>query len=210
MIKYSGMQAKESNGNKSQLPAGPYVAIVKDARIEGNAPDQQLAIMLDISEGDYAAFYTTKYLTAKERGSNYEIKYKGIIRLRIPNEDNKKALYPESDKRKFNDMIARFQNSNPGVSLYGENGLDETRLKGLTVGISVQEDEYNGSRFTKIARLENADDVRQGKVAVMPPKQRDGGNPMTGSMMSPAQTVDQQSGMMTVNTVALPWDDKPY
>ena len=41
MIKYSGMKAEESvkkNGN--QVPAGPYICRVIDARVEGEAPDQ--------------------------------------------------------------------------------------------------------------------------------------------------------------------------
>lgn len=207
MIKYDGMEAKESNGGfVKHLPVGAYVGIVKNARIEGKAPDQQLAIMLDVSEGDFAGFYTTKYLAAKERQSQYKVNYKGIIRLRIPNPDNKNAQYPETDKRKFNDLIAKLENSNEGVNLYSEDGFDETKLPGLTIGFSTQEDVYNGSTFTKIARLENAEDVRLGKVTPMEPRRRDEANPTT-----PAPTMDQQSGMMQLNTVALPWDDqRPY
>lgn len=206
MIRFDGMKAEESKGGFiKHLPVGAYVGIVKNTRIEGKAPDQQLAIMLDVSEGDFAGFYTQKYLAQKERGGNYPVQYKGILRLRIPNPDNTRAQYPETDQRRFNDMIAKFQNSNDGVILYNDDGFDETKLPGLTIGFSTQEDAYNGSTFTKIARLENAEDVRLGKVTPMEPRRRDEANPTT-----PAPMMDQQSGMMQVNTVALPWDDKPY
>ena len=203
MIKFSGMEAKES-GNRTvrQLPAGPYVAKVLGARIVGEEPDQQLEIMLDIAEGEYQNFYMNKFVAQKERGSNYEIRYKGLMKIRIPNPENKRAMYPESDLKRFNDMIAKFQNSNEGVSLYNDDGFDETKLTDLLIGISVQEDTYNGNVFTKPARFENVDAVRNGTVNVMSPRQRE--NPTNGPMM------DQKSGMMRVDTTPLPWDEKPY
>jgi len=207
MIKFDGMKAEESHGNKvRQLPAGPYVAQILGAKIEGRAPDQQLAVMVDVSEGPFTGFYMEKYTQAKERNTDYEVKYKGIIRLRIPNPDNKRAMYPEADLRRFNDAIYRFQQSNPGVDLYNDDGLDESRLRGLTVGISVQEDTYNGNVFTKPVRFEIADDVRNGQVKTMDPRRRDDGNPTTAPM------VDQRSGM-TVSQEPLPWkgnDEVPW
>lgn len=200
MIKFDGMKAEESKGAVRYLPAGPYVAVVLDARIEGKEPDQQLAIYLDVAEGPYANFYTNKYRAQKERGSNYEIKYKGILRIRIPNRKNRNALYPESDQRRFNDMIARFQNSNPGVNFLPD-GFDESLLKARLIGISVVEDEFNGNVFTKPFRLENVDDVRAGRVPVLAKRERNE-NPTNGPK------VDQQSGM-TIATEQLPWD-KPY
>jgi len=201
MIRYDGMKAQESGNNNRQLPAGPYVAKVLDAIVEGDEPDQQLKVVIDILEGPYEGFYMKKYRAAKERGSAYEVKYKGIVRLRIPNKENKRAMYPESDLRRFNDMIWRFQQSNPGYVWDG----NEKALTGLTIGISVQEDEYNGNAFTKPVRFEIADDVRKGLVKTMEPRKRDE-NPTTAPM------VDQRSGMSVVETEKLPWneDDKPF
>ena len=206
MIRFDGMSAQESKGVVTQLPAGPYVCKVLDARVEGKAPDQQLAVIIEVLEGEYAGFYMKKYQAQKEKRSNYEIKYKGVLRLRIPNPANKKAMYPESDKKRFSDMLWRFEKSNPGLHFDLENGLDESQLKGLVIGISVQEDTYNGASFTKPVRFEIADDVREGKVKVMEPKQRDDVDP------TPAPMVDQRSQMQIVNTEPLPWDenDKPY
>lgn len=207
MIRYNGMKAEE-NGNErnNQLPVGAYVCQVLDAQIVGHEPDQRLAVIFEIYEGEFKGWYMAKYKAQKERGSNYEIKYKGVLRLRIPNSDNKMAQYPESDQRRFNDMIARFQNSNPGAEFYSDAGFDETKLKGKLIGISVAEDEYNGASFTKPVRFENVDDVRQGLVK---PIERRVPDP------TPAPTapiVDQRSGMQKVQLEKLPWDveDKPW
>ena len=207
MIKFSGMKAEESGNKRNQLPAGPYVCQVLDAQIEGAEPDQRLAVVFEIAEGPFKGWYMQKYRAQKERGSNYEIKYKGVLRLRIPNPDNKNAQYPESDQRRFNDMIARFQNSNEGLELIDDNGnFDERKLKGKMIGVSVQEDEYNGAMFTKPVRFENVEDVRNGLVSVMPPKGERQQDP------TPAPMMDQRSGMQVVNTEKLPWDanDKPW
>ena len=199
MIKYSGMKAEES-GNKggNQLPVGAYVCQVLDARIEGEEPDQRLVVVMEIYEGPFKGWFKKKYDYQKEH-SQYKVKYKGVLRLRIPNPDNKKAQYPESDLRRFNDMIARFQNSNPNTEFYDENGFNEMLLKGKFIGISVAEDEYNGAKFTKPVRFENVEEVRQGLVKPIEPKEG-AENPTTAPM------TDQRSGMQMVNTEELPWD----
>lgn len=203
MITYNGMKAEEKNGNK-QLPPGAYVVQVIDVRITGNAPDQRLEFMFDICEGDYKGFWMNKYNAQKERGSNYKITYKGRLSLRIPNDGNKRSQYPETDIKNFNDMIAKFQNSNPGAVFMSDDGLDENALKTLFIGVSVVEDEYNGNRFTKPVRFENVDDVRNGTVTPPQPRGQEP-DPTT------APTVDQGSQMQIV-TEALPWDqnDRPY
>ena len=201
MIKYDGMKAEESNKRSNQLPAGAYVVQVRDAQIEGNEPDQRLAVVFDIAEGPYKGWYLRKFTTQKEKNTdpNRKIRYKGVLRIRIPNPENTKAQYPESDMRKFNDMIAKFQNGNPTTEFYGDDGCDETKLKGKFIGVSVVDSEYNGASFTKPVRFENVDDVRNGTVT--PPKPRgDQENPTTAPMM------DQRSGMQKVNTDELPWD----
>ena len=207
MIKYAGMEARESSGNNNRnLPAGAYVVHILDAKVEGNYPDQRLAVVFDIHEGEFADWYMKKYNAQKERGSNYEIKYKGVLRLRIPNPENKMAQYPESDKRRFDDMIAKLTNSNPGTEFYTvEKGFDETLMVGKLIGVSVGWSEYNGAKFTKPMRFENVESVRNGTVN--PIQDRDGAVDPT-----PAPMVDQRSQMEIVNTEQLPWDvnDRPY
>ena len=202
MIRYSGMKAEEKSGKRNnQLPAGAYVCQVLDARIEGNAPDQRLAVLFEIAEGEYKGWYMRKYEAQKEHNTDpsRKINYKGVLRLRIPNPDNKMAQYPESDQRKFNDMIAKLQNGNPTTEFYSDDGFDETKMKGKFIGVIVIDDEYNGYQFTKPDEFANIDDVRNG-TAKSSRKKDSQENPTTAPMM------DQRSGMQKVNTEELPWD----
>ena len=169
MISFEGMKAEESKSGKYEsLPAGPYVATIKNVMIDGEKPDQSLVLRMDIIEGEYAGYFTKRYKHDQEAGGQYAVRYKGDFRLRIPNPDNPRALYPESDKRRFNDAIWRIEKSNDGFHWAG----DEKTLIGKTVGLSMQEDTYNGATFTRIARLEVAQDVRAGIVKPMAPRKR--------------------------------------
>ena len=205
MIKYQGMKAEESSGKRNnQLPVGTYVCQVLDAKIEGNEPDQRLAVVFEIYEGEFKGWYMQKYKAQKERGSQYgDAKFKGVLKINIPCEQSYNI---ERDTNDFNDMIWRFQQSNPLYSPDLANGFDETSLKGLMVGFSTQECEYNGFVYTEPARFEYVEDVRNGNVSKMPPRKSKEENP------TPAPMVDQRSQMEIVNTEKLPWneDDRPY
>lgn len=208
MINFAGMKAEESkSADFGQLPVGAYVGKCLKAEVTGSAPDQSLVLYLDVTEGEFANFFMNKFTAQKSSGSQYEVTYKGTYRLRIPNPDNKNAQYPETDLRRFNDMIAKFQNNNNGVVLYGPNGFDEQKLKGLSIGFSTQEDKYNGNSFTRIGRLENIDEVRGGTVRVMQPRRRSGdaNDTMPPAVPQPAAPVDPQSGFYAVETDELPF-----
>jgi len=196
MKAYSGFEAKASTGRMNSLPVGAYVAVIKAAKVDGKEPDETLILRLDIAEGPYANYYVDRYnREVKAAAGKYEPRYKGDFRLRIPNDDNKKALYPDSDKHKFNDFVGRIQDSNPGYHW----DWDEKSLKGLLIGVSTQLDEYNGVPFTRLARLETVDAVRNGVVQPMPPRNRDG-------QVSRQQPVDQQTGFTQVEDhPELPW-----
>lgn len=201
MIQYEGMKAEENkSANFGHLPVGAYVAKILKTEIDGTAPNQALILGLDVADGEFENFYMNKFLAAKAAGSKYgEVKYKGTYRLRIPNVNNKEDAYPETTLKRFNDMIFRFQQSNPGFTWTG----DETQLIGLLVGINMQEDAYNGNTFTRVGMLANVQDVREGKVKPMKPRKRQG--TATPSMTMPAGEVDQPSGFTPVETVELPF-----
>lgn len=193
MIAYNGMKSEAASGNVGQLPAGPYVAKILKVEVWGDEPDQQLVLKVDVSEGDQKDFFMNKFKAQSEKkDSKYEVKFKGVYKLRIPNENNTKAMFPDSDIRKMNDMIFRIEQSNPGFHWDG----DEQKLKGLTVGINMVEDDYNGNAFTKIGRLEIAQDVRNGLVKPMKPRER---------KEEPAPKVDPQTGFTAVETDELPF-----
>ena len=199
MINFNGMAAKEKSGFVKHLPVGAYVGKVLDARVDG----KRLLVLVDVAEGKFTDFYMKKFKGQKERGSNYgDPKFKGVVKVNIPVEG---STYYESDMNKFNDMIWRFQQSNPNFKPDLAKGLDESTLKGLAIGFSTQECEYNGFVYTEPARFESVDDVREGNVQKMSPR-KNGENPTSAPM------VDQRSGMEVVQTEKLPWDedDKPY
>ena len=195
MKAFNGFKSEASGKSYEQLPPGAYVAQIKAVHIDGHEPDQTLILRLDISEGPYEGYYTKRYVhDTKNDKSKYPAKYKGDFRVRIPNENNTKAMYPESDLRRFNDMVYRIEQSNPG---YHWDWNEET-LRGLTVGVSVRQGTYNGTGFTKLARLETADDVRKGLVKEMLPMA-----PRSDASYDPP--IDQQTGFSVVDTSEVPF-----
>ena len=203
MKAFNGFESKPQTSRPRQLPAGPYVARIKAARIEGDEPDQSLVIKLDVCEGEFENYFFNRYKQDQknyESGkSNFEPKYKGIYRIRVPNDENTKAQYPESDRKRFGDMIYRIEESNPGYHW----DWDEKGLAGLIVGINMQEDEYNGNKFTKIGRLEIASGVRDGSVQAMRPRERRGDADDSRFVQQP--TIDPKSGFTAVETDELPF-----
>ena len=193
MKAFNGFKAEANTKKTGPLPAGAYVAKIKGVKIEGNEPDQQLVLRVDVCEGPYTDYFLNRYKREKEN-SRYEPRYKGDYKLRIPNEDNTKAMYPESDLRRFNDAIYRIEQSNEGYTW----DWDEKGLVGKLVGINMQASEYNGYEFTKIGRLEIAGDVRKGIVQAMQPKAP------TGDAYDTPH-IDQQTGFTAVETDQLPF-----
>jgi hypothetical protein len=185
MKAFDGYRAEPKKKGYPMLPAGAYVAVIKNVKVDRNA----LVLRLDISEGEYTQYYAKRYKHDSE-SSKYEPKYKGDFWLRIPGEQ---SMYPESDLKNFNDAMFCIQESNPGyVWDWNESGLI-----GKTVGVQVQAGNYNGSAFTKIKAFAVADDVRAGKVATLPPAEA------RGDAYEPP--VDQQSGFQKVETSDLPF-----
>ncbi len=195
MKQYEGFKSEASGKKYPMLPAGTYVAGIKNVKIDGQEPDQQLVLRLDIIEGEFAGYYTKRYENDSQGAGydqQYQAKYKGDLRIQVPNPDNTKRSHPEWDVRTFNNAIYCIEQSNPGYKW----DWDEKKLKGKTVGINVREGTYNGNVYTQIGRLEVAEDVRQGIVETMKPK-KPSGQTVTG--------VDAQTGFTGVETDELPF-----
>ena len=196
MKAFEGFKSEANGGKTAMLPAGPYVAKIINVKIDGDEPDQSLILRLDIAEGEYAGYYTARYKADEEwKNSQYPPKYKGDLRIRIPNPDNKKAMYPESDLRRFNDAMYRIEQSNPGYAW----DWNERGLIGRIVGVNVRAGTYNDSAYTKPYRLEIADDVRKGIVQPMEPMQP------RGDAYEPQNATDQQTGFTVVPEQDTPW-----
>jgi hypothetical protein len=177
------------------LPVGAYVCGIKNVKIDGTEPDQTLVLRLDIIEGEWAGYYTKRYEhESKNAGFNqqYEAKYKGDFRIRIPNPANTKSQHPEWDIKGFNNMVWCVESSNVGYKW----NWDEMSLKGKIVGINVRRGFYNGNEYTQIGRLEVVDDVRKGIVRPMKDKKPSGEN---------ATATDIATGFTMVETDELPF-----
>lgn len=179
MKQYKGFKSEAPAPKYPMLPAGTYVCGIKALKIEGTAPDQQLILRLDIIEGDYVGYYTKRYTHDTENAGfnqSFQAKYKGDFKLQIPNDENTMRKYPQNDEKKFNRAMYAIEHSNTTLKFDWEKiwAGDFAFLKGKTVGINVYEDSYQDYPFTRIGRLEIADDVRKGIIETMKaPKRKD-------------------------------------
>lgn len=187
MIHFDGMKAEEQKSESyPQLPEGPYIAQINNVKIDGTEPDQTLILRIEVTEGEYAGYFTKRYQHDSERGGQFAVKYKGDYRLRIPH-PNSSSQYPDSDKKRFNDMIFRVEKSNPDFHWDG----DENKLKGKAIGINMQKDTYNGNEFTRIGRLETVSEIRAGNVRTMKPrKPREDNQAEAAPTFTPVENVE--------------------
>ena len=169
----NGFKSEQMQNKYPMLPPGPYVASIQNVKIEGTEPDQQLIIRLEIIEGDWAGYYTKRYThDTQNAGFNqqYQAKYKGDLKIQIPNNANTARKFPETDLKRFNHTIWAIETSNPGYHW----DWNEMGLKGKITGLNVQEGTFNGNPYTTPAKLENVDDVRKGLVQTMKPRKPSG------------------------------------
>ena len=166
--KYQGYEAKKSGGFIDLPPVGAYIGEILNVKVEPNydKSHDQLVLMLDITDGEYAGRYMDVYNDQKERFP--DCKFKGILRITVPEEkdDEDKAWI----RRVFEGNLWAVEQSNDGYAW----DWDEKKLKGKKVGFSVRKRyyTYNGSdrETTEIARLESIQEVKDGKVKPMKPR----------------------------------------
>jgi hypothetical protein len=198
MAKINGFKSEAPSNSFPMLPVGAYVCGIKNVKIEGKAPDQQIVLRLDIIEGEQTAYYTKRYNHDTNAGGKYEVRYKGDFKIQIPDANNAKRQHPEWDLKTLNNSIWCIEASNPGFKWDGDTDhIGE--LKGKLVGINVREGVYNGNTFTQIGKLETVDDVRQGLVKPMKPRSDGSSLPQT------APAAADPSGFTPVETEELPF-----
>lgn len=187
---YQGFEEKDDAPFIKLPPVGSYVAKITAVRIKDaqpNFPRDTIEVMVEITEGEYAGRFTEVYNDQKERFGADKVKYKGVFRL-IP--------YMEGDelwrKTQFERALWCVAQSNTGFHW----DWDETKLQGKTVGISLRKRlyTYDGEdrETVEIGQFEVAQDVRDGKVKFMKPRDQ-----------RKASTVP--SGFTPVNTEEVPW-----
>ena len=204
------MYGFKSGGEKpagafQMLPAGCYVAGIKNVKIDGEKPDRQIVLRLDIIEGEHTGYFTKRWEHDRQNAGfnqQYQAKYKGDFRIQIPDPENAMRQHPEWDVKSLNNMIWCVESSNPGFHFDGDDA-HISQLKGKTVGINVREEKsvIDGKIcvYTRIMKFENADDVRKGLCRTMPPKDR------TGGAAAPAAAPACAPGFTPVETDELPF-----
>ena len=199
MAKIAGLNPQAPAKGYPMLPKGAYVAGIKNVKIEGTEPDQQIVFRLDIIEGEQAGYFTKRYNHDKENAQQYDAKYKGDYKVQIPNAANPKRQHPEWDLKTLNNSIWCIEQSNPGFHFDGEHEMD---LKGKVVGINMQYGTFNGVGFTRIGQFCVADDVRNGIVQPM----KDLPDRMSGDdAQASAPAAADPSGFTPVETEELPF-----
>ena len=201
MAKIKGFKSEAPAKGFPMLPKGAYVAGIKNVKIDGEAPDQQIVFRVDIIEGEQAGYFTKRYNHDKENAQQYDAKYKGDYKVQIPNANNSKREHIEWDLKKLNNTVWAIEQSNPGFRWDGDTDTIG-QFKGKTVGINMQYGTFNGVGFTKIGAFCVAEDARKGLVPPMKdlPDRMSGDNAQTS-----APAAADPSGFTPVETDELPF-----
>lgn len=142
--------------DRKKIPAGAYVVRIKKAAVQNNGYGDQLCLLFDITEGDYAGYYGSEF----SANTMTDKKWKGVLRVFLPVDDGSEK--DEWTKRTFKGMVTAFEKSNPGYVF----NWDEATLVGKTVGVLFRNEEwdYNGKTgwTAKPFRAISADSVREG------------------------------------------------
>lgn len=74
--------------DRKTLPVGGYVCRIKQSAVQPVGDGQQLAVLFDIVEGDYAGFYEDDF-----RGNTRDDKkWKGVLRIWLPKYDGSERM----------------------------------------------------------------------------------------------------------------------
>lgn len=150
--------------SRENLPAGGYVAIIKNAAVETTEWGDKLLISFDIVEGTYKDFFANDY----KSNMNEDKKWRGRRRLNVPKDDGSEK--DEWAKSAFGKATWAIEESNPGYTW----DWNEAGLKGKYVGVLFREKEweYNNQTgwTTECSGFTAADEIRNNKFKMPKPK----------------------------------------
>lgn len=146
--------------DRAKLPLGAYVCQIKQVAVQNTDYGAQLAILFDISEGEFKDFFQKDF----QGNQNADRKWRGVLRQWLPKDDGSEK--DEITKRIFKGFVTSFENSNPGYKW----NWDESSLVGKTVGILFRNEEwdYNGKQGWAVRpfRAMTADKARSGNYVL--------------------------------------------
>jgi hypothetical protein len=160
-------------GERKPLPLGAYVCKVKQVRVQDNNYGSQLALLFDITEGEYAGYYHKDF----EANTNADKKWRGLMRVWLPKDDGSEK--DELTKSFFKGFVTAFERSNPGYTF----DWNENSLAGKTIGILYRNEEwdYNGKHGWAVRPFKaiSADTVRDGSYTIPKDKPLNNGSAST-------------------------------
>lgn len=168
MKKPSNWNDVKAAGERVKLPAGGYEAKIINAKVVNydgsNGSYERLEIAVDITAGEYKDYYKQDF----DSNTRDDKKWRGVARFYVPTDDgSEKDEYTKSVLKSVTDAL---EDSNKGYHW----DWDETKLKGLKVGILVRDKEYeiDGKHgfSPEIFRFTDINRIKEGKFTV--PKQK--------------------------------------
>lgn len=146
--------------DRPKLPLGAYVCKVRRAVVQSNDFGEQLCILFDIAEGEFAGFFDSDF----KSNTREDKKWKGVLRQFLPRDDGSEK--DEWTKSSFKGMVTSFEKSNPGYQW----NWDEASLSGKLVGILFRNEEWEWDGKSGWAvrpfRAISIDSVRSGDFTV--------------------------------------------
>ena len=168
MKKPSNWNDVKAAGERVKLPAGGYEAKILSAKVVNydgqNGSYERLEIAVDITAGEYKDYYKQDF----DSNTRDDKKWRGVARFYVPTDDgSEKDEYTKSVLKSVTDAL---EDSNKDYHW----DWDETKLKGLKVGILVRDKEYeiDGRHgfSPEIFRFTDINRIKEGKFTV--PKQK--------------------------------------
>lgn len=159
LVRFSGYQAIEEKP-RLILPRGGYIAVILSVHLEDSAfARKRMIFKVEISEGPYKNFYQRDY--ESRQGGIYEARYHGTYSILYPLGD----ATPEDQifVDRFNLTMGAIESSNPNFQW----NWQLSSLKGLSVGLSVREVEYNGVTSTEIGKFIPISMIQSGRFRPM-------------------------------------------
>lgn len=148
---YKDFKPAYNAGERLTLPAGLYEGCIIGAKVDDTGKGPVLLIQVEITTGEFMGFYRKQY--ESQKNGQYSAKYKGVYRITLPDgQDPERDQWRQQTLETFAWVL---EDGNPGYRW----DFDETKLKGLKVGLNVRERDYyyqgKSGTTTEIGRLES-------------------------------------------------------
>lgn len=144
-----------------KLPLGAYVVkIQKAVVVQTGGYGDQLHVMFDIAEGEYAGYYTRDW----KANTRQDKRWRGVLRIWLPTDDGTES--DELTKRVLKGFVTSVEKSNAGYTF----DWNEASLAGKLVGVLYRNEEwdYNGQHGWAVRpfRAISVDSVREGSFTL--------------------------------------------